>query len=339
MERRTDFCIHCRRITPYSLTKIPVTQEIRDREYEFYITTAICNECGNEMNPPGLIDQNAKEIDRQYRKAENIIEISEIEKLLGMYNIGKAPLSLALGFGEVTITRYLAGQVPSKEYSDIMRHALVSAEYMEKLLEQNRAKVGETAYRKAIIAAKELNKLYEPISLKLKAVLFRVFTYVQEITPLMLQKMLYYIQGIYLAINDLELFPEECEAWVHGPVYRNVYMLFRDFKFNPIDDDRFSLLEGFSSELSDLERSVIDNVISTFGIYSGKTLESITHKEKPWLDVREGYVDNERACEVISKASMASYFKSIDAKYGITATTGLQNYINDMLSNPSFPCL
>lgn len=33
-----------------------------------------------------------------------------------IYKIGKAPLSLALGFGEVTITRYLSGQIPLKEY-------------------------------------------------------------------------------------------------------------------------------------------------------------------------------------------------------------------------------
>ena len=44
--------------------------------------------------------------------------MEDIERLMKLYNIGKAPLSLALGFGEVTITCYLAGQVPSKEYSD-----------------------------------------------------------------------------------------------------------------------------------------------------------------------------------------------------------------------------
>lgn len=51
--------------------------------------------------------------------------------------------------------------------------------------------------------------------------------------------LLYYIQGNYAAIYDKPLFDAPCEAWVHGPVYRNVYNLFRDFKYNPIDDDRF----------------------------------------------------------------------------------------------------
>lgn len=42
---------------------------------------------------------------------------------------GKALLSLALGFGEVTIPRYLEGQVPSKEYSGVVRAALASPVY------------------------------------------------------------------------------------------------------------------------------------------------------------------------------------------------------------------
>lgn len=53
-----------------------------------------------------------------------------------IYKIGKEPLSLALGFGKITITRYLLGQVPSKECSDIIRKALISPTFMkEKLYE------------------------------------------------------------------------------------------------------------------------------------------------------------------------------------------------------------
>ena len=43
-----------------------------------------------------------------------------------------------------------------------------------------------------------------------------------DITPLALQKALYYVQGFYYAFEGQFLFEEDCEAWVHGPVYRNV---------------------------------------------------------------------------------------------------------------------
>lgn len=56
---------------------------------------------------PGLIDRNIREIDEQYRAYEGIVSIADIDRIMKIYKIGKAPLSLALGFGEITITRYL----------------------------------------------------------------------------------------------------------------------------------------------------------------------------------------------------------------------------------------
>ncbi len=107
----------------------------------FNITVAICDECGEEMSIHGLIDRNIQEVDEQYRAYEGIVLIDDIEKLMKIYKIGKAPLSLALGFGEVTITRYLSGQIPSKEYSDIMKMALSSPAFMKEKLHENKEKI------------------------------------------------------------------------------------------------------------------------------------------------------------------------------------------------------
>ena len=60
---RTDFCIECRRETEYLLQKRDIIKTIRDKDYTFSITAAICSECGGEMSIPGLIDKNVQEID------------------------------------------------------------------------------------------------------------------------------------------------------------------------------------------------------------------------------------------------------------------------------------
>ena len=142
--------MECRKETEYALRKTPVTKTIREKEYQFFITAAYCKECGCEVGVKGILDQNAKEIDNQFRKAEGIISTDEIEKLGKIYGLGKAPLSIALGFGEITITRYLAGQIPSKEYSDIMKSALSDTKVMRELVESNKDKLADAAYRKAI---------------------------------------------------------------------------------------------------------------------------------------------------------------------------------------------
>ena len=100
--------MECRKETAYALHKTPITKTIREKEYQFLITTAHCKECGCEVGVKGILDYNAKEIDEQFRKAEEIVSLEEIEKLGKIYSLGKAPLSIALGFGEVTITCYLA---------------------------------------------------------------------------------------------------------------------------------------------------------------------------------------------------------------------------------------
>ena len=331
MRERKDFCTECRRETSYTLKKIKINQTIREKEYTFEIMAAFCNECGGEMGIPGLMDYNMKEIDEQYRKAEEVITVEDIERLMKLYNIGKAPLSLALGFGEVTISRYLAGQVPSKEYSDIMLHALASATYMKELLDRNREKIGETAYKKAHIAATQMENLYVAVPVELLAVIAYIFSALHEVTPLTLQKLLYYIQGNYAAIYDKPLFDAPCEAWVHGPVYRNVYNLFRDFKYNPIDDDRFVPLKERALPLTPEAKEVVDRVLDTFGMYSGKVLESITHKEAPWLDARKGFLPDETSHAEISLDAMKSYFKKVDEKYNIRTEDGLREYISKML--------
>ena len=329
MERR-DFCIECRKETEYVLQKKKIVKNIRDKEYTFEITVAVCTECGEEMSIPGLIDQNVQEIDEHYRAMEEIVSIDDIKKIMDIYKIGKAPLSLALGFGEVTIPRYLEGQVPSKEYSDIIKAALSSPAYMKQKLTENREKLTDTAYRKVLAAVESIESLFS-VSDKMLQVIAYIFEKLEEVTPLMLQKLLYFIQGIYSALYGSPIFEEDCRAWIHGPVYPEVYKLFRDFKYNPIDDARFALLKGREDILAEDEKHVIDLVVNTFGMYSGKVLEKITHNEDPWKDARKGYGDNIPSSELLPKKRIMEYYILINRKYGIDTEDGLRIYIRNML--------
>ncbi|MCM1122191.1 MAG: DUF4065 domain-containing protein [Eubacterium sp.] len=331
---RRDFCIECRRETEYFLQKREIVKTIKDKDYTFSITVAVCAECGEEMSIPGLIDKNIQEVDEQYRTAEGLVSIEDIEKLMKIYKIGKSPLSLTLGFGEVTIPRYLEGQVPSKEYSDIVRSALASPAYMKQKLIQNREKITEAAYKKAMAEADSLESLFS-VSEKMLRVIAYVFERLEEVTPLMLQKLLYFIQGIYSAIYEKPIFIEDCRAWVHGPVYPEVYDLFRDFKYNPIEDARFALLEGTEDALTDDERKAIDLVVNTFGIYGGKVLERIAHNEEPWKEARRGYGEGIPSSELLSKERIMRYYMMVKQKYRIETENGLMHYIHDMLKKAS----
>lgn len=331
MNERKDFCIECRKETEFFWRKKIITKTIKDKEYQFKITTAICSECGKEMSPHGLIDQNIQEIDEQYREAEGLVSIADINNLMNIYDIGKAPLSYMLGFGEITITRYLLGQVPSKEYSDIIRKVLISPAYMKKLLQKNKDKITNTAYERTLKSVNNMEELFS-MSDKMQRVIAYLFRRMEEITPLMLQKLLYFSQGIYSATYGTFLFPEDCEAWVHGPVYPKIYKMFKDFKYNPIDDSRFAIFEANHKQLGDKEKQIIDLVINTFGIYGGKTLEKITHNEKPWKEARKGYDDEIPSYVILKKEDIQKYYYELKKNYDICSEIELKKYILDKLN-------
>lgn len=190
------------------------------------------------------------------------------------------------------------------------------------LLDHNAAEI-ERQYR-------ALEPLFS-LSEKMRSVISCLLKKTEEVTPLALQKMLYFIQGIHMALFDRELFPEDCQAWAHGPVFKEVYEVFRDFQYNPIEDAHFLMLADRQQELSGNEKRVINMVAESFGIYNGKTLERITHKETPWKEARADCLENQRSNEVIAKESMKKYFQEAARQYDLTSVEGIREYIASRL--------
>lgn len=326
---QTGFCTECRKTTACRLQTEPVTRYIHGAEHTFSLTTARCEICGADMNPTGLLDVNIREIDEQYRAAEHILTIGDIQTLMDLYSLGKAPLSLAMGFGEVTISRYLDGQIPSREYSDRMRKALSSPAFMKSLLMENKDRLTPAAWRKGMQAVQELEQ-FSTLSPAIRSVILRLFSHLDEITPLMLQKLLYYIQSLSLTLHNEPAFPETCQAWVHGPVFPSVYRLFRSFTYDPIDDARFSIFRQTPDPLTENVCRVVDLVSASFGLYSGKVLEAVTHGEDPWKKARSGLPDDMHSSREISRQEMKAWFDKAGQQYSLCSCEGLNQYIQDL---------
>ncbi len=126
------------------------------------------------------------------------------------------------------------------------------------------------------------------------------------ITPLKLQKILYYSQGYYLAKNNKPLFKEDFEAWAHGPANDGIYEKYKIFGFNAIDEPSSNEVPKFNDELVDF----LYSIWNVFGIYDGKYLENLTHQETPWLEARKGYQPGEKCNVVIKKESMKKFFQT-----------------------------
>src|SRR5947209_3400405 len=56
----------------------------------------------------------------------------------------------------------------------------------------------------------------------------------KSLTPMKLQKLVYYAHGWHLALTGRPLLDEEIQAWSFGPVIRSLYNEFREFGAEPI---------------------------------------------------------------------------------------------------------
>jgi len=148
----------------------------------------------------------------------------------------------------------------------------------------------------------------------------------KDITPLTLPKALYYIQGFYYALYEDYLISDDCEAWVHGPVYRNVYNLYSDYNYGKIEKP--ALVDD--SVFTDMEKGLIDYVIKYICCYSGKILESFTHQEAPWLLARRGLPANEASSRIIPKGDIGAYFSGIKERYNMRTPSDIQLYAVEM---------
>lgn len=76
-EINIDFCTQCREETTYQLHKRIVPKVVKEKTYDFEIIVAVCDECGKEMDIPGLMDINIKGIDKQYREIEERMQSTQ----------------------------------------------------------------------------------------------------------------------------------------------------------------------------------------------------------------------------------------------------------------------
>jgi len=322
------FCENCRDTVDYQVKIIDKEKEIKGKTIEYVGKIAYCEECKSEIFVSYIRDYNLKELDAAFREEENLIKVEDIEKILEVYDIGKQPLSLLIGWGEGTLTRYSDGDIPSKPYSDKLKRILENKMYYLKLLEKNKDNITDVAFRKSKKAVDErLINLNEKTT-KIESAVRYLLMQTSEITPLALQKLLYFSQGFQKAFANMFIFEEDCEAWIHGPVYRKVYDKYKNHGYNPIEEE----LSYETINLSEDEKELLDHIVLYFGRYSGKVLENMTHSEEPWRVSRRGLKDCEISNRIIDKREIGSYFISVKEKYKMLNFTDIKDYSEDLLS-------
>lgn len=330
MNKETAFCEECRADVGYVVETVPMTGNLKGVEYRYVGREAHCPLCHSLIYVPEINDLNLLALYDAFRRENGIISLDKVRAIPKKYSIGKRPLSLLLGWGEQTFSRFCEGDVPSKQYSEILSRLYENPRYYSDLLEVGRKNLkSQAAYRKSRNAVDSLLGVSGSSRSEINVAAKYLLSRCEDITPLSLQKALYYSQGFFYAFYGRFLFKEDCEAWVHGPVYQEVYHRYADYRFDPIG----KVASFDASILTASEQAVFDAVIDSFCCYSGKVLERFTHSEMPWIESRGDLPSSSPSENIIPRESIGSYFAKVKAKYGMVKPGDIQSYAEDMFKN------
>lgn len=124
------------------------------------------------------------------------------------------------------------------------------------------------------------------------------------ISPLRLQKLLYYAQGMSLAVLGRPLFLDSIAAWKNGPVVEGVYHKYKEFGARGIEPDPTTPTEP----LTTTEQQLLRMVWAEYGRYSATHLAEMTHREPAWREAR-GHLPPDAKCDTpLSLDTMARFF-------------------------------
>lgn len=239
-----------------------------------------------------------------------IISSEEIKLILDRYRIGKKPLAKLLGWGETTIIRYMEGDVPTNEYSNKLRTILDDPEFYYDLLCRRQECLTGVAFKKSKNAV--LSKI---MSSKIYAVAYYIVNKnCAEICPNYIQYLLYYAQAFSLALNDKELFQEECGINNEHMPYLKMYESMKKCGVHT--------LEGCEEYLSGEEIELIDAVMECFLWYGPKALNAMVDSERSSMKISRDRYNN----RIVAKDVIKGYFKEVLNQYQISGIKDVAKY-------------
>ena len=114
----------------------------------------------------------------------------------------------------------------------------------------------------------------------------------EQITNIKLNKLMYFTQGIYLALYDEKLFDDRFYASELGPISNEMHKKYQGKDIPELDgcisDDRaIQLARNYDQILSDIRAAeVLNTTWYEFGDYTASELVTISHdKDGPWAKV------------------------------------------------------
>lgn len=109
------------------------------------------------------------------------------------------------------------------------------------------------------------------------------------VSPLQLQKLLYYAQVWFFVKTNRWLFSDEIKAWKYGPVVPDIWQRFKYMRRTDIIPHDRLAHKDYPGQFNDHLQQVWD----AYGHLTGSQLVDLSHGELPWQSSRIGLLNNQ----------------------------------------------
>ncbi len=293
-----------------------IKTKVKEKEIEFEEYYVIDPYTKEEIFDRNIELENDLRLYDIYKKQVNLLTSEEIKAIRKKYEMNQKEFALAIGLGEITIHQFENGSIQTdfvdsiirlSEDPDIMYNFLNKNQYNfseeeylkflnkvyllknlkeHKIAHFNLNEVGNLDFRTedVLSVANQLivkyNNRVDQLSEKYD--IEDVCSVAEYITPLKLQKLLYYIQGLSARVYGKPAFNNHIYAWSYGPVISDVYHVYKGRNLITTPNDNIKISEGLNK--------IIDIVISSYGQIEAEKLIDLTHQEEPWINTPKDHI-------------------------------------------------
>ncbi|WP_061213906.1 type II TA system antitoxin MqsA family protein [Syntrophomonas wolfei] len=316
------YCYLCDQTNKVAIKKEEEIHTIKGTPVKCKVENAYCRQCGSKVYIPALNDANLDRMDYTYRRHNGIITVQEIEEILRQYNIGAKPLAVILGWGEVTILRYLKGQIPDRAHSNTLL-SLKDPYVFFRYFKEKQERLSPVACNKVVSALEGLNaklagdELHErsqhlrqayrrqpdiyngfvPFNLeKMVQVILFFLKSGDRVYETGMNKLLWYVDMLCYKRSERQALTGLCYKHnIYGPV-----PLWYDYLYGSLDDVYITLVEdeygtqiGALADLSadvfsNDELDVLETVANNFKGWSAKKISQYSHRETAYRQTTNG---------------------------------------------------
>lgn len=277
-----------------------------------------CKECDEEFADGELIDQNLQNARDQYRIKHQLLTSFEIKEIRNKYKLSQADLSLILGWGEITITRYETKEIQNENYDTVLRSVSDNPyklyDYFminkEKFSNAKQAKIAkkifsvapniketnkyiEESLHKKHFSIKEIDRGKQEIKIdRILAVIKSLIDKGIELYKTKLAKLLWYVDTINYKENNQSITGLAYYHMNYGacPLGLDLILDSKSITVEDIEENEYVkyLIKDVITDykLTEKELKAIDIVVNKFNAFTSKEIVEYMHKEKAYIETK-----------------------------------------------------